>query len=305
MMPSAQPRSSSWTTSKPVSFQPQAPKPQFIKPLQNTTVQEKQRATLQCVVKGSPDTQVKWYKNGNPIEPSPDYLINYDRITGACSLTIVEAFDQDGGQYTCVATNPTGSDSSIAWLVVKPTPQAPAQYAPQHAQQRPQQYAQQPPFRQQPVPQHQPLKLGTIESSRVEPAPLSPTKSKPVEIVRAYPKFEAPQQAQQQQPQQPIDASAMVKPKVLQELRDVNLVEGGQALFECRIQGNPLDIKWYKGDTELKNQFRYKISHDEKTGLARLFITTVLEDDVGSYTCRAVNQLGEASTSSRLVPYGK
>lgn len=53
------------------------------------------------------------------IEPSPDYNINYNQFTGLCTLDICEAFPQDSGQYTCVASNPAGTESSTAYLVVK------------------------------------------------------------------------------------------------------------------------------------------------------------------------------------------
>ena len=118
MMPT-QPRSSS--LSKPVSITPMQ-KPQFSKHLQNQTVRQNQPALMQCVVRTSPDTTVQWFNNGSLIEPSPDYNINFDRVTGLCSLRIADAFPQDSGQYTCVATNPVGSEASTAWLVVKRKP---------------------------------------------------------------------------------------------------------------------------------------------------------------------------------------
>ena len=115
MLPT-QPRSSS--LSKPVLITP-VQKPQFSRHLQNTTVKNGNRATLLCTIKGSPDTEIKWYNNGKLVEPSPDYIIEYNRATGVCSLNISEAFPQDSGQYTCVASNLVGSESSTAWLVVK------------------------------------------------------------------------------------------------------------------------------------------------------------------------------------------
>ena len=296
MLPS-QPRSSSWSTKPTTAQQPHLPpKPQFIKHLHNNSVRERQRATMQCVVKGSPDTQVKWYNNGNPIESSTDYMIVHDHLTGLCTLSIAEAFSPDSGQYTCVATNAAGSESSIAWLVVKPESPQKQPLSPQ-----PPKTARMTP---QAVPQT-PLRLGTIESTKIDaPSSYSPPQPmKSVEIVRAYPKYpESPQQPQQPSTAE-VDPSAMVKPSVLQALRDINLIEGGQAVFECLLQGNPLNIQWFKGEKEIKNQFRHKISFDEKTGVAKLYMTTVLEDDAGTYTCRATNQLGEAITSSQFMSY--
>jgi hypothetical protein len=149
------------------------------------------------------------------------------------------------------------------------------------------------------------LRIGQIESSRVElpiGADVSPKQQKPVEIVKAYQKYPETRTSEVETMQETVVTGQPSKPVVLQPLKNVNLVEGGQAVFECKIQGNPLDLKWYKGDKELKNQYRHKISYDERTHTARLLISTVLEDDADQYTCRASNQLGEVSTSARLMP---
>jgi hypothetical protein len=149
-----------------------------------------------------------------------------------------------------------------------------------------------------------PLRIGQIESSRVEMpigADTSPKQQKPVEIVKAYQKYPETRTSEVEMQESTMKGQP-IKPIVLQPLRNVNLVEGGQAVFECKIQGNPLDIKWYKGDKELKNQYRHKISYDDRTHTAKLLISTVFEDDADQYTCRASNQLGEVSTSARLTP---
>lgn len=154
-------------------------------------------------------------------------------------------------------------------------------------------------------PKQVPLRLGSIGSSKVELPPQAvDNQHKPIEIIRAYPKYgEAPErpaepEAKQQPEQQPT------KPRVVEHLKNHDLIEGGQVCFECRFQGHPLNIQWFKGDYELRNQYRHKISYDEKTGKARLFISTVLEEDADVYTCRAYNSLGEAVTSAKLSPLG-
>lgn len=305
MMPT-QPRSSS--LSKPVTFTP-LQKPQFTRHLQNTTVKQGNRATLQCTVNSSPDTTVKWYSEGNQIESSPDYSISFDRISGVCTLNISEAFPQDSGKYTCVAHNPAGTESSTAWLVVKG--QSPEKDSRPHSQEifkpkvistRPQE-----PHRQGPTP----IRLGPIESSKVElPISTDSPQNKPVEIIRAYTKYPSSDQEDKtpkypsgvQQPRLPSDPHAVTMPKVLEPLRNVDLVEGGQAVFECRLQGQPLSVQWFKGDRELKSQYRHNMSYDDKNGIARLKISTVLDDDADVYTCRATNSVGEAITSAKLAP---
>lgn len=153
------------------------------------------------------------------------------------------------------------------------------------------------------------MKLGTIESSKVElPIAAEHPAQKPVEIVRAYQKYPKSEPDHEHfpsavtEPMKPVDPSSITKPKVLEHLKDADLIEGGQAVFECRLQGHPLTIQWFKGERELKNQYRYKMGYDDRTGVARLVLSTVLEDDADVYTCRASNSIGEALTSAKLIP---
>jgi titin len=96
------------------------------------------------------------------------------------------------------------------------------------------------------------------------------------------------------------------KPEFFIPLNDVELVEGGQATLQCGVQGkHPLKIQWFKQNSEIIPQFRYKASHDVITGNCKLLITTLLEDDVGQYSCKATNDLGEAVTSAKLFIIGK
>ncbi len=107
-------------------------------------------------------------------------------------------------------------------------------------------------------------------------------------------------------PQSIVDPSQMIRPRVVEPLKSaVEFVEGGPAVFECRVEGNPLTVRWFKGPHELFNQFRYKMLHDPQTGVCRLVIGTVLDDDAGEYTCRISNPIGEDATTSVLTPMGK
>jgi len=143
-----------------------------------------------------------------------------------------------------------------------------------------------------------------IEPQTQQPQPYNrpvPQVQKPVEIVRAYQKYpETPKVTEQ-----PIvDPSQMIRPRILEPLKNVEFIEGGPAVLECRVEGNPLNVRWFKGPYELFNQFRYKMLHDPQTGLCRLVIGTVLDDDAGEYSCRISNPIGEDVTASIMAPMG-
>jgi hypothetical protein len=181
-------------------------KPVFLRPLQNITVSEGQRAEMRCIIKSTPDTQVKWYNNGNPVEQSAESVINFNRLSGICTLEVAEARSaQHSGQYTCVASNAGGSESSIAWLVVKtPGGGAGEQLVPH----TPRLTKLEPPMRGQQQQQHQqPLRLGVIESSKVDQrSPVSSSVSpQKVEIVRAYQRFPDSSPARPQEAEEPAE----------------------------------------------------------------------------------------------------
>ena len=250
-------------------------KPVFVRHLQNCNVDKTQRAVFECIVKGTPDMQIIWYKNGTPIQPSTDYITNFDRNTGLCTLIIAQSFPEDNGQYTCIACSPAGEDSSTAWLKVReqqeehPKPQehkAHISRKPKEAEQR-----------------SAPLRISSIESSRTE-----------TEIVTQ-------KSIQETCSERSLDG----KPQFYVPLNDAELVEGGQAVFQCAVQGKePMKIQWFKQNIEIIPKFRYKASYDANNGTCKLIISTLLEDDVGEYSCKASNEFGEDKTSSRLVPFG-
>ena len=307
MMPSVQPRSISLNQASSASMQP-IQKPHFVKHLQNQTIKQGNRALMQCIIKGTPDTDVKWFTNGNQINLtsySPRFPVTYDKFTGLSSLTILDASPKDSGQFTCVATNAGGSETSTAWVVVKgkqinrinlaisninflcvsePSQERALSFEPQQQAQQPQQ-----PFKINARPadrprQTTPLRFGSIESAKVEmpkfaeppyrqmpaqvpppppatqqqpqqmqrqpappqrqvpppPPPPPQPQQKPVEIVRAYQRY--PEEKPAKVEEQPIDTTQMIKPRILEPLRNVEFVEGGQAMFECRVEGKASGI---------------------------------------------------------------
>ncbi|XP_063322087.1 palladin isoform X3 [Pelmatolapia mariae] len=100
--------------------------PLFTKLLQDAQASEGQVVVLECRVRGSPPLQVRWYRQGNEIQDSPDFRILQKKPRSAaepeeiCTLVIAEAFPEDGGLFCCTASNLYGSVSSTAQLTVTP-----------------------------------------------------------------------------------------------------------------------------------------------------------------------------------------
>ncbi|XP_078700409.1 obscurin-like protein 1 isoform X5 [Branchiostoma floridae x Branchiostoma belcheri] len=69
------------------------------------------------------------------------------------------------------------------------------------------------------------------------------------------------------------------------------VLQGKDARFECKVNGNPVpEVKWMKGDVEIKDGPRHVISFDGKT--AALEVRNVSKEDLGTYTCIITNAAG-------------
>jgi len=51
--------------------------------------------------------------------------------------------------------------------------------------------------------------------------------------------------------------------------------------------------------------YRYKSTYDQYSGVTTLTIYNLRDEDEGEYTCKAINSLGEASTSATLLSQGE
>ncbi|KAG8238874.1 hypothetical protein J437_LFUL018785 [Ladona fulva] len=92
--------------------------PSFTEKLSNMSVKDGEQLNLKCTVKGDPDPQVTWFKNGQPLSSSDVIDLKYKN--GIATLTINEVFPEDEGNYVCKATNTKGSTETSCTLKVIP-----------------------------------------------------------------------------------------------------------------------------------------------------------------------------------------
>ncbi|XP_026767539.3 myosin light chain kinase, smooth muscle isoform X3 [Pangasianodon hypophthalmus] len=92
-----------------------------------------------------------------------------------------------------------------------------------------------------------------------------------------------------------------MKPSFSSVIKDVEVVEGSAARFDCKIEGYPdPEVVWYKDDQPIKETRHFQIDYDEE-GNCSLVISEVSGDDDAKYTCKAVNNLGEAICTAELI----
>jgi len=82
------------------------------------SIKDGSRLELKVQVKGDPDPQVSWLKDGKPISSSEIMEVKYKN--GVASVTINEVFPEDAGKFTCKATNTKGSVETSSKVTILP-----------------------------------------------------------------------------------------------------------------------------------------------------------------------------------------
>lgn len=99
-----------------------------------------------------------------------------------------------------------------------------------------------------------------------------------------------------------IDIAVNQAPRFITQLNGPSkLAEGQSAHYECRIEPYPdpnLRVEWYFNGKVLQSGHRYRTAYD--FGFAALDILTVYAEDSGEYTCKVINNLGQATSSIKL-----
>ncbi|XP_072532898.1 myopalladin [Salminus brasiliensis] len=102
---------------EPELSEPVYESPHFIQKLKSREVPEGSKVQLDCIVRGFPAPEVRWFCEGKELENSPDIqIINNGELH---SLIITEAFEEDTGRYSCFASNFCGTDSTSAEIYIE------------------------------------------------------------------------------------------------------------------------------------------------------------------------------------------
>ncbi|NXW19946.1 MYPC1 protein, partial [Circaetus pectoralis] len=94
------------------------------------------------------------------------------------------------------------------------------------------------------------------------------------------------------------------RPLFTQPLVNTFAVAGYNATLNCSVRGNPKPkITWLKNKVVIMNDPKYRMFSNQ--GVCTLEIRKPSPYDGGTYTCRAVNELGEAEVDCKLEVKGK
>lgn len=112
----------------------------------------------------------------------------------------------------------------------------------------------------------------------------------------------------QQQPQAAVQSNQAgdISPPIFEQIfKNARFAQGGNALFEGKLRGNPKPVvSWTRKGAPLLESNKFRMSYTESTGNVSLLINQIGPGDEGEYTCTARNQFGEAICSVYIQPEG-
>ncbi|XP_054894270.1 peroxidasin isoform X1 [Poeciliopsis prolifica] len=269
-------------------------RPSFVIQPQNTEVLMGESVTLECSATGQPQPRVTWTKGDRTPLPS-DTRIN---ITPSGGLYIQNVVREDGGLYTCFASNNVDTIHATARIIVQATPQFTVTPQDQSVLEGntvdiPCEASGYP----EPVivwtrggnvlpsdRRHTILPAGTFRITRVathDEGQYECEAVSPVGTVRATMQLSIEQRA---------------APQFTVTPQDQSVLEGNTVDFPCEASGYPTPlIIWTRGGSPLPSDRRHVI-----LASGTLRITRVAAHDEGQYECEAVSTVGTVRTAVQL-----
>uniref|UniRef100_A0A6I8PQI0 Palladin n=1 Tax=Ornithorhynchus anatinus TaxID=9258 RepID=A0A6I8PQI0_ORNAN len=269
----------------PSSSLPTAPR--FTQKLRSQEVAEGSRVLLECRVTGHPKPRIRWFCEGKELQNSPDIQIQCEG-GDLHALIIAEAFEDDTGRYTCLATNPSGSDTTSAEVFVEGASSTDSD-------------SESTAFKLNPGAMPQAQKKTTSVSLTIGSS--SPKTGVTTAVIQ-------PISVPVQQVQSPtsylcrLDGSnpAFSPPVFTKDLQNITASEGQVVVLECRVRGTPpLQVKWFRQGSEIQDSPDFRILQKSKSEICTLVIAETFPEDAGTFACSARNEFGSVTSTAQLV----
>ncbi|NWX16200.1 PALLD protein, partial [Aegotheles bennettii] len=254
----------------------QSSPPQFTQKLRSQEVAEGNKVLLECRVAGNPVPDVRWFCEGKELQNTPDIQIRSGGA-GLHSLIIAEAFEDDTGRYTCVATNSIGSDSTSAEIFIEGASSTDSE-------------SESLIFKSKSGDMPQAQKKTTSVSLTIGSS--TPKSGVTTAVIQ-------PISVPSQQVQSPtsylhhVDGPKPIycAPIFTKELQNSTASEGQVVVLECRVRGPPpIHVKWFRQGVEIQDSPDFRILQ-KKT----------FPEDSGLFTCTATNEHGSVTSNAQLT----
>lgn len=286
--------------------------PDFIEGLSDLRIVEAENAELNITVLGIPEPEVEWFKNGAPLNIDGSHLIEKRDKNGQYKLIIHNARVEDAGSYSCHAQNKAGKAESAAKIAVEEFQQMP-------------QFDEE--LKEISVHETESAELLVTVSGYPEPEVLWLKDNLPVNIdnihlitkksddgkhkliinkalledAGTYSCKAVNKAGSIESEAKFVVVSDIISPEFVEKLREIEVSQGDRVEMSCAIIGSPLpEVIWLKDGVEVLFDNNHIFKRADKNGKQTLIITQMTSEDVGAYSCIAINTAGKAVTSGKL-----
>ncbi|PIK60933.1 putative muscle M-line assembly protein unc-89 [Apostichopus japonicus] len=289
--------------------------------------------TFDCIVKGEPEPDIYWLRDGAQIPESTEAIMEYED-DDTCTLVLPAINLHKAGKYTCKAINPHGEATCSAVLTVKTDRRLQGMDGPQVADGTSYSPSQAKPPKFLEAPKDKTAEEGkqcrvSCEIDGIPPPAVTWSKDGDQLSDEAC-RFEQEGQTytlildETVLDDEGFYACTAVNPKGRAEkMFQIKVKEAGEAptfvgplidttaddgtcvQLKCKVQGaRPMKILWRKYDIHLTPSSMYHMSYNESTGDCMLEIVIVGRNDEGEFLCRAENEFGREETTAELIVEG-
>ncbi|XP_019904661.3 palladin isoform X3 [Esox lucius] len=270
--------------------------PHFTQKLKSQEVAEGHPIRLECRVEGNPLPVARWFCEGRELHNCPDIQIWRDGDLH--TLVIAEAFEDDTGRYTCVASNCLGADNTSAEVYIEGASDSDSEGEGSSSTSGT-------------MPQVQ-KKTTSISLSIHSPSTKSP------EVLPHRSALVQPLSAPPHRVQSPVsthcggDGPVAAPPVFTKVLQDAQASEGQVVVLECRVRGcPPPQVTWSRQGQVIQDSPDFRIlqkteprSAAEPEEICTLVISEAFPEDGGQFCCTASNRYGSVSSTAQLFVTG-
>ncbi|XP_057379752.2 myosin light chain kinase, smooth muscle-like [Daphnia carinata] len=260
--------------------------PTVVQPLRHLRCCDGDTVTFECRFNGQPETadslQINWLRSGKLLRLCKDFSTEVKAEEGVVRLSIRRVYPEDEGEYTCVAYNQLGSDSTSACLIVDVADDKENDLMVQ-LDSRP---------------------AGTVSARATPRTTPRTTPSRTLRSLSPINSKAATQQQQQQQQQQQKSRVRKVPPKFYSVPHNKIAEPGETVRFQCNVGGNPSPrVTWDRDNISIKPESILpagRVRFEEKDDVRVLEIRNVTSEDAGLYRITVENELGRIQANARL-----
>jgi len=280
--------------------------PVFMVKLKNAELITESTSSLMVHVKGNPNPDVKFLKDGAELKEDGRVTVNRDGgPNGSYEIIIKKVSSADAGAYTAVATNSSGSEECVAAVTVKDSKDV---FALLKGRERKVAPGEEPTFTwfksgQEFDPEDR-FKVLFKDEEDTLALVFQHVNPEDAGLYTCVASTSAGKIACSAELSVEGGVTQLLKepepPKILAALGDTDTSAGGSAMLELKMRGYPRpNIRWTKDGQQIGSDDRHKFVYPDAESVA-LIISKVGGEDIGTYKVTLSNDLGEASTEGKL-----